>query len=412
MKSRLLRGAAAGAMLAIASAAVAAASPFVYIGQQIVPTGTPAFSTQIGGLSGIDFNSATGRYFSISDDRANSALPPGSVITDNRARFYDLSLNLNQFARSNTPGSAGVSFNSVTFIKKPDGTDFGPAQLDPESVRYDGTNLYWTSEGARSGTVLQNPFVRKMTTSGSHLAELATPTRFNPLGSGASDPGVRNNLAFESLTLSIDGSKVYAATENALVQDGPAADVGQGTMSRVIEFDKTTGNRTAEYAYEVAPVVANPIPSSSFATNGLVEMLAIGERQFITVERSFSTGVGNAIKLFYADARGATDISGRDSLPGSSYTLMSKSLLLDLADLRNDDNSALVLDNIEGITFGPMFDGKPTIVLVSDNNFSATQFTQFVALSQVGPVPEPHVYALLGIGLALVGAAVRRRGSA
>ena len=48
---------------------------------------------------------------------------------------------------------------------------------------------------------------------------------------------------------------------------------------------------------------------------------------------------------------------------------VTQTQLLDLSDLRNDDNSALALDNIEGITFGPLVGDKATLVLVSDNNF-------------------------------------------
>jgi len=51
-----------------------------------------------------------------------------------------------------------------------------------------------------------------------------------------------------------------------------------------------------------------------------------------------------------------------------------------MSDLKNADGSALAIGNIEGITFGPEFKGKRTIVLVADNNFSRMQFTQFVAL--------------------------------
>lgn len=397
------------AVMAMTCQAALAASPLTYIGQQIIPTGTPVLGTQLGGLSGIDYLAREQRYFAISDDRANSSLFPPNI-TDNRARFYELTLDLSKFARSNTPGFNGVTINSVTFIKKPNGSDFGPATLDPESIRFDGTHLYWTSEGARAGADLQDPFVRTMTRAGGHVTELSTPSRFNPVGSGATDPGVRNNLAFESLTLSTDGTKAYAATENALVQDGPAASVTQGSPSRVVEFNKATGMPVAEFAYMVAPVVAPPVPANTFATNGLVEMLAIGDRQFITVERSFSNGVGNAIKLYYADARSATNIASLESLVGETYTSINKQLLLDLAELRNDDNSPMVLDNIEGITFGPLFNGKPTLILVSDNNFSGTQFTQFIALSQVGPIPEPETYGMMLAGLALVGAIARRRG--
>lgn len=84
------------------------------------------------------------------------------------------------------------------------------------------------------------------------------------------------------------------------------------------------------------------------------------------------------------------------------YSAVSKTLLLDLSDLRNDDGSVLALDNIEGITWGPEVDGKPTLILVSDNNFSPAQFTQFVALSVSTPIPEPTTWSLWAVGLAWV----------
>jgi hypothetical protein len=59
---------------------------------------------------------------------------------------------------------------------------------------------------------------------------------------------------------------------------------------------------------------------------------------------------------------------------------VDKTLLVDLSDFRQSDGSALSLDNIEGITLGPIFEGNATVILVSDNNFSSRQFTQFIAL--------------------------------
>ena len=50
-----------------------------------------------------------------------------------------------------------------------------------------------------------------------------------------------------------------------------------------------------------------------------------------------------------------------------------KKLVLNLDDL------GIPLDNVEGLTFGPRLrDGRQTVVLVSDNNFAASQFTQFL----------------------------------
>ncbi len=389
-----------------------------YLGQQIVESGRVYAGTTVGGLSGLDYNAATGRYLAISDDR--SALNP--------ARFYELSLDVAKFQRSATPGNSGVSFGAVTTILNSDGTAFGANKVDPESLRLDSARnrIYWTNEGQRAAAGLQDPTVRSMNLDGSYAGSFAVPDRFKPAGSiagnQAGDRGIVNNLAFESLTLSQDGKTLWTATENALVQDGPAATTANGSNSRLLSFALNSGQAGAEYVYQVAPVVLPPIPGQ-FATNGLTDFIAIGDRQFITIERSFGVGAntpgvaattnglptGNTIRLFYADARQATDVSGLESLQGQSFNAMSKELLLDLSTLKNDDGSVLALDNIEGITLGPVVGGKQTLMLVSDNNFGGAQFTHFIALSISAPVPEPQSYALMLAGLGLLGAALRSR---
>jgi len=392
---------------ALACTGSAQAQTLTYLGQQIVPTGLVYAGTTVGGLSGLD-RKANGNYVAISDDR--SGLNP--------ARFYELGLDLNQFVRSATPGFAGVGFLSVTTLLKPDGTPFAGNTVDPEALRiHPGSgNFLWANEGQRGGAgvpALQNPTVREMTPGGIYTRDFAVPTRYHPVGTGAADPGIRNNLAFESLAVSTDGQTLYAATENALVQDGPATALGVASPSRIVSFNLATGAAGAEYVYRVEPVALPASPPGGFMTNGLVELLAFGDRQFIAIERSFSAGAatpgagpfgptGNTIRLYRVDARGATDVSGVDSLVGAIYTPVAKTLLLNLSDLKNDDGSSLALDNIEGISWGPMVDGKQTLILVSDNNFGAAQFTQFVALQLATPIPEPATLSMLLGGLAVL----------
>ncbi|KPF47849.1 hypothetical protein IP87_00225 [beta proteobacterium AAP121] len=376
-------------------------------------------SVPVGGLSGIDFDRTTQRYLALSDDR--SAAGP--------ARFYTLSLDLNQFQRTANPGSAGVDFLSVVALQQPGGSYFGLNQVDPEGLRLNPANgnLLWSNEGQRAAAGFQNPTVREMTPSGVYVRDFAVPGWYQPAGSVAGnqpgDRGVQNNLAFESLTLSTDGRTLYTATENALVQDGPAAAVGQASNSRILAFDLSSGSATAEYVYPVSPVVLPPSAPGLFATSGLVELLAIAPGEFIAVERSFAIGAatpgvgpagqttGNTIRLFHVDIRGATDVSSLESLAGASYSAATKTLLLDMSDLRHDDGSVMALDNIEGITLGPVLDDdRQTLVLVSDNNFGAAQFTQFVALA-ISPVPEPAAVSLFLVGLAALALAKRRASS-
>ncbi len=352
-----------------------------YIGQHIIPTGTVYNGTVVGGLSGIDYDARDGSYWAISDDR--SATGP--------ARFYNLDFDFN------SAGVNGVTFNSVTNLLTPGGATFGTNQVDPEAIRLDPTTgrFFWSSEGERNGADLQNPFVREMNADGSYVRELATPSYYN---ASANDFGIRRNLAFESLSLSTDGNTVYTATENALFQDGAAASISDPSPSRVLAFDKATGAATAEYIYITEPVSSDSVPPGGFVTNGLVEILAINETEFLAVERSFSVGVGNEIKIYLASIDGATNILGEDTAPGATVA-MSKTLLFDFGTV------GIVMDNIEGISLGPVLDnGNLSVVLVSDNNFSSGQFTQFIALEVV---PTPGAGALLG--LAMVVTTRRRR---
>ncbi len=61
--------------------------------------------------------------------------------------------------------------------------------------------------------------------------------------------GIRDNLGFEAMTLSHDGSRVAAVSENALVQDGPAASLDGPSPSRLVVLDRATGADVGEYVY-------------------------------------------------------------------------------------------------------------------------------------------------------------------
>jgi hypothetical protein len=372
-------------LLAVAVTPAQAASVNLrYIGQQIIPTGTQVLGTTLGGLSGIDYDAASRTYLSISDDRSQI----------NPARFYTLSLDLTS-TRFNA-----VNFTATQTLKQADGSPFPALGIDPEAIRLNGRGgFYYTSEG--DANVLQSPFVREARGDGSFIRDLTLPGYYLPTATG----GIRQNLAFESLALTPNGT-IFTATENALRQDGPAATLTNGSFARLLAFNPTTGNPLAEYVYEVAAINQSPNPLTAFATNGLVEILALSDSRFIGVERSFSVGApgtGYSVKLFDIDISGATNITGLSSLTGANFTPVRKTLLFDLGTL------GVPLDNIEGISFGQTLEnGRQSLILVSDNNFGATQFTQFLAF-ELSAVPEPSSWAMMIGGFGLVGGSLRRR---
>jgi hypothetical protein len=361
------------------------------IGATSLPTGTLFQGVEFGGISGLD-RAADGSYWAIADDRGGERGTP---------RFYNLSLDYD------ATGFNGVSINSQTYMQRPDGTTFpsNARTVDPEGIRVaPNGNLYWSSEGNWNANAASRyqPFVREMTTSGVFVREFATPAMYNYVDNAST--GGRNNKLFEALTVTPNGT-IYTANEDALVQDGPLTSIGNGSVVRLTALDPVSGAAGAQYAYELPPIPVDAVPGAPFGPdNGLPELLAISDTQFIAIERAFAFGVGNTIRLTLAEITAdTTDVSSFASLTGADYTPMRRTLLLEMPITYE----GITLDNIEGVSWGKtLANGNRTLVLVADNNFSATQSTQFIAI-EVSAVPEPEQYAQLLAGLGLLAFARR-----
>jgi 3-phytase len=183
---------AAGLALSLGAASAAGATsakkdepPLRFLGEVQFPTGLVFDGTQVGGLSGIDYDPRPNLYYAISDDRSQI----------NPARFYELTIDLSDGALAD----GDVVLRRVVTILTEQGVPFAPLSLDPESIRFDPTRrtLFWTSEG--DANALVPPFVREMKRDGRFVQELETPAKYDPTADNAS--GIRNNLAFENFTL-------------------------------------------------------------------------------------------------------------------------------------------------------------------------------------------------------------------
>jgi hypothetical protein len=332
-----------------------------FLGQAIVPTGMTFAGTVVGGLSSITWDPQRNLYYALSDDP--SQFDP--------ARFYTIRLDVADGQLTN----GDVQFTGVTTLLAPDGSPYPPFSLDPEGLALTkDRQLVLTSEGFTNQLI--DPFIRLYSLEGTMLGSLPVPQLFLPTADHSS--GIRPNLAFESAGLPPNGRFLYSGTENALYQDGPAATLAGGSPARLLRYNLQTGQLDRQWVYLTDPVAQAPSPSSAFSVNGLTELLPLNNEFLIAMERSFSVGApgtGNTIKLYTVALPGATDVNGLDSLAGKLGTIRpaQKTLLLDL------DTLGIPLDNVEGMTLGPtLSDGRRALVLVSDNNFAASQFTQFL----------------------------------
>ncbi|MEA5550193.1 esterase-like activity of phytase family protein [Anabaena cylindrica UHCC 0172] len=349
-----------------------------FIGEAILPTGLSFQNTELGGLSGITYDAKNDLYYAISDDRGQKA----------PARFYTLKIDLSQGKLTKN----GVIPVGITTLLDKNNQTFKPSITDTEGIALTNqATVFISSEGDVQQLI--NPFIQEFSlASGKVISTLPIPNKFLP--NQKSLRGIRNNLAFESLTITPDNKNLFTATENALIQDGAAAKPSLGTNCRILQYNLAKNQPEQEFLYQTEPVT----PLFNFTgmfDSGLPDLLSLDNQgHFLSLERSF-TGLGLAISLFQVSLENADDIHKIDSLSTVDITKIkpvAKKLLLDLQTLD------VALDNIEGLTLGAKLpDGQTSLILVSDNNFNKLQRTQILAFKLKLESPLNRLLHLLRI---------------
>ena len=320
--------------------------------------------TQVGGLSGIDYDHDRGEYLLLSDDRSDLA----------PARFYTA-----RWAFGVTP-----ALSEVTSLRQPDGAPWasrreareGVPVPDPEALRLrpDTGSILWTSEGDEARGF--GPALYESRRDGSLLRQFDLPAMFEPSRDGRR--GARDNLGFEGLALTPDNRHGWLAMENALVQDGavPSVDAAGGPC-RFTRVDLSSGGAVGQLAYQPDRIPMRPLLTGTYADNGVSEILMLDAHRMLVLERAYATGAGNSLRLYEIDTRSATDTLALDTLRPGNHRAATKTLVADFATL-----GLSRLDNTEGMCWGPSLpDGQRVLVVVSDDNFNPLQVTQFAAFA-------------------------------
>jgi hypothetical protein len=331
-----------------------------FMGQANLPTGLLYNNTEVGGLSGITYNPEQQVYYAISDDSSNK----------NKARFYTLNIDLSSGSLPET----GVSVIGVTQLLTETGETFTKDSLDPEGIAFSGNSVFIASEGNFYGNILD--FIKEFSLQGKLLRSLPIPEKFRDKN-WSKNQGVRSNLSLESLTITPDKNYLFTASENALIQDGEIANLDRGTPSRILRYNLQTNQPDREFLYFTDPLANSSFIAEQYDRQGLVDLLAIDQEHLISLERSFSLGLGYTIKLFLVNLEQADNIQELESikLANSEILPVEKTLLLNLNSLN------ILIDNIEGLTWGsPLPEGGRSLILISDNNFMSLQTTQIIAL--------------------------------
>src|ERR1700761_7574030 len=254
-------------------------------------------------------------------------------------------------------------------LKMPDGTPYDGTTSDNEGLAVLPDGDYLVSSETE-------PSIRIFGRDGVQKAQLPVPARFAVTGT-TPDGQATSNATLEGLTIARSGQEIISSMEGALSGDVSAS--GDANLHRFLIYDQDrhgAWHLTKQIAYRTE--TGNRIP----------EVQAYGRDSLLVEEAAFSTTAGNSEELYAVkDTASAPDVSNVTNLSTApARDVVKKQLVTNLvgcptlgAPARETQTNPL-LDNYEGMTIigGP---DLAEVSLISDDNFSATQFTRVLNLA-------------------------------
>ncbi|WP_051119717.1 esterase-like activity of phytase family protein [Gillisia sp. CAL575] len=302
--------------------------------------------TKVGGLSGLDFYNDN--YYLVCDHPGNP-------------RIYKAEIILKQKLIDTILISEVIKLNRASgFLKE--------NTLDLEAIRMDNVsgNIVLTSEGAIAQN--QKPSIFYANSEGEFLKNFELPGYFT--STGKQQP--RNNGVFEGLTKDLKNEGFWVGMELPLTKDGSKPKLfPTRSPIRITHYSKESGKADDQFVISLENI--SKIPWMYFAVNGLTELIQYAPHQFLVLERAFSAGhgsYGNTVRIFNVNSENATNSLNYKSLRKEKYIKATKELVFDFKSVKKKLTDGII-DNIEGMTFGPdLPNGNKSLILISDNNFN------------------------------------------
>ena len=318
-----------------------------FLDDYIIPENFEVEGTRVGGLSGIDYKDGT--YFIVCDHPGNP-------------RFYKSEIKLKQNLIDTILISEVIKLNRTAGFLKANTLDLEAIRIDDETE-----NIVLTSEGAIAQN--QKPSIFYVDSKGEFIKNFNLPDYFT--STGIQQP--RNNGVFEGLTKDFKNEGFWVGMELPLTNDGSKPKLfPTRSPIRITHFNKETGAADDQFVISLENI--SKIPWKYFAVNGLTELIEYAPKRFLVLERAFSFGHGshgNTVRLYDVNAENASNTLEVQNLRKEKYTLATKELVFDFkaVEKRLSDQ---IIDNIEGMTFGPELpNGNKSLILISDNNFNS-----------------------------------------
>ncbi|WP_318219088.1 esterase-like activity of phytase family protein [Streptomyces sp. SCL15-6] len=234
--------------------------------------------------------------------------------------------------------------------------------LDAEAIAVD-------RDGTRLISDETQPSVNRFSPSGRYLGSLPVPDSLKVAQRAT------RNLTFEGMALLAGKHVLVASMEGALKEDGP-------DIRRLQTWERSGRSGSfrlgPQYALQSDPGL------------DISDITSTPDGRLLVVERGYTAGAGNTVRLYLADPRRASDVSATPTVRAGQegLRLVRTTLLADIADCPSLGATTTqpqpnpLLDNIEGVTVtGRAPGGRLELLLLSDDNGRSTQITRLYSLT-------------------------------
>ena len=242
-----------------------------FVNEQVVEHDLLFKNVPIGGLSALSYNPEKNIFIALSDDKGKKGPP----------RFYELKLN-----RVEKGKKYELKITNQVFLSNKETGSFIP--IDPEGVAFfKSDQMFISSEGAQLPrlNIYVPPALLMFNSQGEWLSswplpEIYWPDDLTQLG----EWGVKENKAFEALSVDLETNQLWLATESALNQDEQdGANTENKQYVRISQFDIKTARMNNQFVYQMdSDIEINNLKGK----NGLTDFFSLGEQGFVNSGKS------------------------------------------------------------------------------------------------------------------------------
>ncbi|MCT3942489.1 esterase-like activity of phytase family protein [Elizabethkingia anophelis] len=309
-----------------------------------IPSDALVNGKPFGGISGIDFDPKEKVYYLISDDRSSF---------DN-ARFYKADIVIKN-KKIDT-----IINRSVVYLKNEYGGYFKKETIDPETIRLTKEGLLIIGNEGGNESIADIGIYDKNGVKKKKLTDSTISFQ------------TRRNKSFEPISLYPKRNHFVFATESSLKTDGEESGFDSESTIRIIAQNYKSDKILWQASYPLGKIKQEYHNQYRQADIGLTEILMIDRMNFVALERS---GIKIGENQFFFDCRlfWVKLEKNKDKQNPFKYKTIKKEIF---RFAEHPDG----IQNFEGLSFGPEINGHKTLLVVSDNNFSADYHTVFFLL--------------------------------